>query len=163
MIGRKGTELGEAITKMPALILVFVIMFLFVILSGIIAKNHESSLDLSEDFPKTYLAFDGKVYSVAQLLDEFCNDLSLGEKIGPILGKHFTEEYGTSYSFVLSYVIREGNNKFYSWSGPVKQYLNENGEIVDYEGFNKFFDPDDEKFEALRYCNRVDLHFRRPG
>lgn len=164
-MNRRGEEsLGQALTSFPALVLVVIIMVLFVIVSGIFAKEHYESYNLAENFLDDYVIFNGSSTSVSNLLDKFCSNIDLGNEIGPVLRKHFLSKYGVGNSFVLSYVLGDYNGvKLYSWAGSIENYLDSEGNIIDYEGYGRFFDSNNKDVIVLRHCNAVDLYFKKGG
>ena len=157
-MNRRGV-LGQALTSVPSLIIVFLVMLFFVIVSSAIAKNHENSYNLLEDFLNDYTVYEGKVVTVNEIVNLFCKDMALAEKIKPVLRQHFIEEYGFGHIFTLSYVINEGQLKIISWAGLVDSYINEDGTISDYESYNKLVNPNSNSVK--RICNGVDIFAKR--
>ncbi|MBS3084152.1 hypothetical protein J4423_05080 [Candidatus Pacearchaeota archaeon] len=154
-------SLEQAIASPIGMVIMFIVMLLFVIVAGAIAKNHEISENMPEDFMNTYLVFNDEVVQVGTLIDRFCDDADFGEKLKVSLREHFVEEYGRGSIFILSYTLDDdGSIKIISWAGAVDNYIDMNGDISDYDAFNKIVDYNDEK-SVKRICNRIDIFVKR--
>lgn len=158
-MNRRGV-LGQALTSPISMIIVFLVMLVFVIISGVIAKNHELNEDMPKDFLNSYIAFNNEVVQINSLIGRFCDDKSFGEKLKTVLREQFIDEYGRGDIFILSYVKKENSIKIISWAGIIDNYIDSNGDISDYDSFNKLVNYKDDK-STLRICNGVDIYLKR--
>ena len=154
-MSRKGQILGTINESLLVLIIVNCSMMFLAFLAGVTAKNHYTGYSLAEDFLGSYVVFEEKTVSVSELIQRFCDKDGI-VKIDPILKKQFTEEYGQTDSYAI---IVDGEIK--SFTGPVSQYLEENGKIKDFGGFLRFLDKNNENVVKINQCSLVDLYVRR--
>ena len=71
---RKGeTILGQTLTTPFAMIIVFILMILFVSISASISVNNSKD-NFAYDFHSSYMALDGKLVSVGQVISMGCSD-----------------------------------------------------------------------------------------
>ena len=69
-MNNRGTLLGQIIESPGASIIVFVIMLIFVIVSGFISGSHFEIYDLMSDFVSDYVIFEDKVVTVEGMRDK---------------------------------------------------------------------------------------------
>jgi hypothetical protein len=111
----KGSILGQAITSAPAMILVFLIMVIFVAISGFFAKDHSPNYSLADDFLNDYVAFNKDVVTVSDAIKQMCSNESLESDLKRVLKNHFVKFYGYENAFVLTSAY--GDYTLHAWSG----------------------------------------------
>ena len=142
-MNRRG-QIGQILTSAPALILVFVIMLIFVVISGFMAKDFNSSEaktpklsqkeieffgfppknadsgTLIDDFLNSEVAFDGKIAEITNLLyDSTCLDRASKKPrdIESVLSKNFKSfSYDGFYLFTFTGTSLEPKNGEYYYS-----------------------------------------------
>ena len=181
-MNNRGTLLGQIIESPGASIIVFVIMLIFVIVSGFISGSHFEIYDLMSDFVSDYVIFEDKVVTVEEAINRFCTDKSVGAKLKVVLREHFAEVYGGGNAFALvsSELVKSTqiNQKDYfeytliSWHGffPTleenKFKLSSNeffAEVI--PKYNKISNPDMGNVKVVSFCGskHLDLYVKKRG
>lgn len=164
---RKGTTvLGDAITKVPAMILVFLIMLFYVVFAGIIGQDHENSQNIDEEFLNSYLVFEGNLFTVKDLIknQNICNTGQVPAELGNALRKHFMYLYGSGDAFALVKDIVL-SQEVYSWAGFMEERYSEGEMSISYEELEKVFDTNLKNVKIMKVCDNTSfyLYSRRGG
>lgn len=115
----RGSILGQAITSAPAMILVFLIMVIFVAISGFFAKDHSPNYSLTDDFMNDYISFNKDVFTVSDAIKQMCSNESLELELKDALRSHFVKFYGYGNAFVLTSAY--GDYTLHAWSGVFEE------------------------------------------
>ena len=166
-MNRKGTLIGNILTKFPSLIIVFVIMLLFVIVSGFISVGSRFSEDLMGDFTNDYIILNSEVVTVNEAIELFCNDRSVEGALKVSLREHFVEEYGEGNAFALVYgstdSIDESWTLLYSWYGALNERFGEDKPKISYLEFVNAFGLKSENYQKKSLCNGLILYVKSGG
>ena len=142
-MNRKGILIGKILTSFPSLMLVFVIMFLSVSVSGIISVDSRFSEDLLGDFLSDYIILNGEVVTVDEAIGAMCSNKIIEDSLKIALREHFVEEYGGGNAFALVSRDSGGTGGFgyvlHSWSGAFIESINEKSPKILRGDFYKIF------------------------
>jgi len=165
MKSRKGMELGHILTSFPSLIIVFVIMLLFVIVSVSISnKSFVEKEGIANYFADNFVRFNGDRITVKEAIEKNCvwgRVYSMDNDLREILVEEFYDRYGYGYSFALA-TYRDGpfsNDEAYyvhSKFGVFDELKIEDDFVeVSASDFAKVFDSRDETYSSVRLCKDI--------
>lgn len=141
---KKGT-IGQILTSFPALILVFVIMVVFVLISSFVSKEHSENYNMMDDFLDDWIVLNGEIIRVNEGIEKLCINNSLETELKINLREHFIESYGDGNAFALAsrvYTNAEGGRVYLlnSWYGAFSEDFEEDKPRVSRFDFEEFFD-----------------------
>jgi len=149
----KGGIVGNVITSFPSMILIFVIMLLFTIISSYISNGHSQSYSLVDDFAGRYIKFDGEVISVGNAIEKMCKNESLESELKIVLTEYFVDKYGQGNAFALVYKQAGGPGGWhfylYSWYGAFNDKVSEQRPSVERFNFEEVFG----NYESRVFCS----------
>lgn len=158
---KASTELGQALTSVPALIIVFLLVLFFVIVSGVNAKNHEMSENIAEDFLNSYILFDGKILQVSKLIEDegVCAIGKVPQKLSAALREHFVSiyGYGDAFAIIKDFGIPGIDHALYSWYGFIEDKYSEAEISISSEELNKIFG-DKPNVKLKQICSSTSLY-----
>ena len=150
-------QIGQILTSFPSLVFVFVIMLIFVILSGFVAKDSSSSETIMDKFLATSVVIDGKYVPVNDAFDILCKDEALSSTIGIALREHFKQIFGEKYAFAFGVRYNGGlggyGYRLYSWYGAFSDRYSEDKPKVDRFKSSEFFIGEVEGVKQKKFCN----------
>ena len=159
-------QIGQALTSFPSLIFVFVIMFLFVTIAVFIADSRDYEENMATDFAGKTIALNGSPITVKEAIEKGCKSgkgYVLDNAVREAIINRFIELYGGEYSFVLAtyaygipligegWILKAGYGVF-------KKEIDEKLGKVSIEDFNKLFNPETKNYDAVGFCDPIELN-----
>ncbi len=161
---RAGTEIGQIITSVPALILVFVIMLVFVVVSGFLANGLSSSANILDTYLSTSVIFEGKSIPVNEAFNMLCKDKSLSNRLGIALRNDFRDLFEGKHSFAFVDRYNGGvggyGSVLYSWFGAFQDKYSENQLKVNRFDFAKVFDKEFTEVKYKEFCDNFIFYIK---
>lgn len=154
----RGTLIGNILTKFLSIIIVFVIMLIFVIVSGFISVGSRFSEDLMGDFTNDYILLNGEVVTVNEAIGMFCNDKSIEDALKISLRDDFMEEYGDGNAFAFAFLDDGGLSAqrsyvLYSWYGTFMEDYDKDKPKILYSNFHDIFKLGAKNVQNKLFCN----------
>ena len=158
-------QIGQIFTSFPSIIIVFVIMLLFVIISGFISSNARDQQNIARDFAKSYISFNNEIITVKEAIEKNCysghtaTGFYFNESLGDIIVRAFLKRYGYGSSLVLSNpyvhsgIIIEGRYLLYLRIGAFDNLkIDEEWPVVSKSEFEKVFNPKLKNYDYFGFC-----------
>ncbi|MEK6846770.1 MAG: hypothetical protein AABY16_01240, partial [Nanoarchaeota archaeon] len=148
-------------TSFPSLIFVFVIMLIFVVLSGFFSKNISSTEGVMDRFLSTSVNFEGKYVAVNEAFGMLCKDKALSKTLGITLREHFRELFSDNYAY--SFVVRFNGGPggygyyLYSWYGAYTDRYSEDKPKVNRFEYFDIFREDVAGVKQKKFCDNFIL------
>jgi hypothetical protein len=150
------------LTKFPSLILLFLLLIAYILVSYFIVRDNIQSYSFADDFLDDYIIYQNKVTTVKEILNEFCT-LSTSQKdsmrleIEPVLKEHFEMKYHGSY---FAFVHKFGLERRVYFSNIDESYdIDSEGDLslITENGNKKFDYLFDSKFDSVEVRNSAKI------